>query len=260
MRKPSIFSRDYEKQIRKRKRVIIIISIIALLLVGMVTVKFTAKAFDFTGIKGKIQQWIDGDTSDNNIIEDVPNLEPIPEVPIETVAKTMDLKVDGSRILKMEYEDVNGVIKFKDAKDVPSGIEYDISPSKELVLITDDKQNIKVFNTKGEENNVTKDSYIAPNGEVFKKEVVQSTYQDYLWHKNAKFVNDKKIVYKTNMPYFGYGLSQYLWIIDLENKSETTLWQSKGNDIIIGEIKEKGLEVTIDGNVKYINNDNNLVN
>lgn len=260
MRKPSIFSRDYEKQIRKRKRVIIIISIIALLLVGMVTVKFTAKAFDFTGIKAKIQQWIDGDTSDNNIIEDVPNLEPIPEVPIETVAKTMDLKVDGSRILKMEYEDVNGVIKFKDAKDVPSGIEYDISPSKELVLITDDKQNIKVFNTKGEENNVTKDSYIAPNGEVFKKEVVQSTYQDYLWHKNAKFVNDKKIVYKTNMPYFGYGLSQYLWIIDLENKSETTLWQSKGNDIIIGEINEKGLEVTIDGNVKYINNDNNLVN
>ncbi|MGL5086978.1 MAG: hypothetical protein ACRC68_14905, partial [Clostridium sp.] len=64
----------------------------------------------------------------------------------------------------------------------------------------------------------------------------------------------------TNIPYFGTELNQYLWIIDLENSKETTLWQSKSKNITIGDIKEKGLEVTIDGNVKYVNNENNLVN
>lgn len=260
MRKPSIFSRDYEKQIKKRKRIIIVISIIVLLLVGSIIFTVTAKYFDFTNVKAKIQQWVDGDTSSENIIEDIPSVENSSETPIESTVKLIDIKVSEDRILKVEYEDIGGVIKFKEAKEVPDGIEYNISPSRELILINDDKQNIKIINTKGEENNITKESYIAPNGEVFKKDVVQSTYNDYLWHKSAKFISDKKIVYKTNMPYFGYGLSQYLWIVDIDSKNETTLWQSKGVDITVGEIKEKGLEVIIDGNIKYINNDNNLIN
>lgn len=263
MRKPSIFSRDYERKIRKRKRIITTISILAFLLVSVGVVKFTTKTFDFTDVKAKIQKWIDSDTSNTNIVQEVPNIESAPEVPVEPIVpevKIMDLKVSEGKILKVEYEEVEGVIKFKDAKEIPQGIEYNISPSKELVVVADDKQNIKVINTKGEEKNITKDSYVSPKGEVFKKDIVQSTYKDYLWHKSAKFINDKKIVYKTNMPYFGNDLNQYLWIVDIDGKNETTLWQSKGKDVTIGELKEKGIEITIDGNVKYINNDNNLVN
>ena len=263
MRKPSIFSRDYERQIRKRKRIITIISIIAFVVVAVLIVKFTTKTFNFTGVRAKIQKWVDEDTSENKIADEVPNIESTSEAPIEPIvpkAKIMELKITEGKILKVEYEELEGVIKFKEAKEIPEGIEYNISPSKELVVVTDDKQNIKVINTKGEEKNITKDSYVSPKGEIFKKDIVQSTYKDYLWHKSAKFINDKKIVYKTNMPYFGSGLNQYLWLIDIDGKNEITVWQSKGKDIIIGNIKEKGIEVTIDGNMKYINNDNNLVN
>lgn len=260
MRKPSIFSRDYEKQIRKRKRIIVTSSIIIVLLLGAIILQVTANTFDFTNVKAKIQKWIDGDAAITEVVEEVPEKVQVPLKPIVEEPKIIELKVAEGKALKMEYEEIEGKIKFKEAKDVPEGITFNISPSKELVLVIDDKQNMKVINTKGEEKNITKDSYIAPNGEVFKKDIVQSTYSGYLWHKDAKFINDSKIVYKTNMPYFGYDLSQYLCIIDLDGKNEITLWQSKGKDISIGEIKEKGLEIVIDGNVKYINNDNNLVN
>lgn len=263
MRKPSIFSRDYEKKIKKRKRIMVTIFILVLLLVGVLVVKFTKKAFDFTDVRAKIQRWIDGDTSNDNIIGENPEVEEpqeTPEEPIVIEEKIMDIKVNEEKIIKIEYEEVDGKVKFKEVKEVPEGIEYDISPSKELIVVIDDKQNMKVINSNGEEKNITKESYIAPNGEVFKKDIVQNTYKDYLWHNSPKFINDNNIVYKTNMPYFGYNLNEYLWIIDINGKNEITLWKSKGKNISIGEIKEKGIEITIDGNVKYINNENNLVN
>lgn len=266
MRKPSIFSRDYERKVRKRKRIIVTISILLFLLISVIGLKLTREAFDFTDVRAKIQRWIDGDTINNNIPgentgkEEGENTPVVPEEPVAPPDKIIDLKVNDEKILKMEYEEVDGKVKFKEAKEVPEGIEYNINPSRELVVIIDNNENMKVINTKGEEKNITKESYIAPNGEVFKKDVVKTTYKDYLWHKNAKFINDNKIVYKTNMPYFGYGLDQYLWIVDIDGKNEITLWQSKGKSITIGEIKEKGIEVTIDGNIKYINNDNKLVN
>lgn len=261
MRKPSIFSKDYERKVRKRKRILTTISIVVILLVGFITIEFTANTFDFTSVKAKIQKWIDEDKQD--VVEEPEEEtqeEEEPVVPIVPEVKIIELKLAEGKVLKMEYEEVNGIIKFKVATDIPVGFAYNISPSKELVVVNDDKQNISVINTKGEIKNLTKASYTAPNGEVFKKDTVQSTYKDYLWHKDVKFINDKKIVYKTNLPYFGTDLNQYLWIIDLENNKETTLWQSKSKNITVGDIKEKGIEVTIDGNVKYVNNENNLVN
>lgn len=266
MRKPSIFSRDYERKVRKRKRIIVTISILLFLLIGAIALKLTREAFDFTYVRAKIQKWIDEEPTDSNIVDEENNGElqndtPVtPETPIVPEVKTMDIKLSEDKIIKVEYDEVDGKIKFKEAKEVPIGISYDINPLKDLIVVTDDKQNIRIFNTKGEEKNITKDKYVAPNGEIFKKDVVTTTYKDYLWHNNAKFINDNKIVYKTNMPYFGFGLNQYLWIVDIEGKNEVTLWQSKGKEIIIGENKEKGTEVTIDGVVKYISNDNKLVN
>ena len=262
MRKPSIFSKDYERKIRKRRRRIVIFSIVCVLILSVVLIKFTRKTVDFTNVRAGIQKWIDEDTQNSNIVEEIPQTVQ-PEVPIVQIvpeAKLMDFKVSDGKILKVEYEEVNGKIQLKTVKDIPAGIEYNISPSKELILVLDEKQNMQTMNTKGEVKNITKTSYKAPNGEVFNKDTVQTTYKDYLWHKTPKFINNEKIVYKTNMPYFGIDINQYLWVVNIDGNNESTLWQSKAKNITIGEIKEKGLEVIIDGNIKYINNDNNLIN
>lgn len=265
MRKPSIFSRDYERKMKKRRRRIAIISIIVFMIVGAISMKIAMSKINMETLRNKVQTWIDEDkilegnenTEEKNNSE---NSKVVEETPKEPEPKIMEFKVNDNLILKVEYEDINGELKFKEVKDAPNNIYYSINQSKNLILTIDEKQNMKLFNINKNEANLTQDKYIAPNGEVFNKDVVLETYKGYLWSVEAKFISDTKVAYISNVPYFGYDLNKYIWIIDLNSNVHTTLWNSKGKDIKFGDFKEKGLEVTIDGNVKYVNADGQIIN
>lgn len=266
MRKPSIFSKDYEQQMKKRRKRIAIISILGVLLIGILFFRIAMNSINMDTLRIKVQNWIDEDEKDvqddtTNINEESTQEETTQEeTPKEPESKTKDLLVKEGVILKAEYEENNGVIKFKGIKDVPSNIYYTLNPDKNLILTIDDNQDMKIFNVDTKEANITKDKYVAPNGEVFNKTSVLQTYNGYLWNADAKFISNSKVAYISNVPYFGYDLSKYIWVVDLNDSSHKTLWNSKGKEIKFGEIKEKGLEVTIDGNVKYINSNGELIN
>ncbi|MDV4150917.1 hypothetical protein R0131_08720 [Clostridium sp. AL.422] len=266
MRKPSIFSRDYERQMRKRRRRIAIISVLGILFIGILFLKIAIDSINMDTLRSKVQNWIDEDEKDvqndaDNIEQEITQEEVTQEeAPKVPESKTMDLIVKEGTILKVEYEDINGVVKFKGIKDAPSNIYTALNPDNNLVLTIDENQNMKIFNVQGKEANITKDKYIAPNGEVFNKESVLQTYNGYLWNVDAKFITNTKVAYISNVPYFGYNLSKYIWVVDLNDNSHKTLWNSKSTEIKFNEIKEKGLEVTIDGNVKYINSNGELIN
>lgn len=265
MRKPSIFSRDYERQMRKRRKRIAIISILGVLIVGILFLKIAMNSINMETLRNKVQSWIDEDNEDiqddtNNTNEENKQEETVEEAPKEPESKTMDLIVREGIILKAEYEENNGVIKFKGIKDVPSNIYYTLNQDKNLILTIDENQDMKIFNVNTKEASITKDKYVAPNGEIFNKSSVLQTYNGYLWNVEAKFISNTKVAYISNVPYFGYDLNKYIWVIDLNDNSHKTLWNSKGKEIKFGEIKEKGLEVTVDGNVKYINSNGELIN
>lgn len=266
MRKPSIFSKDYEQQMKKRRKRIAIISILGVLLIGILFFRIAMNSINMDTLRIKVQNWIDEDEKDvqddtTNINEESTQEETTQEeTPKEPESKTKDLLVKEGVILKAEYEENNGVIKFKGIKDVPSNIYYTLNPDNNLILTIDDNQDMKIFNVETKEANITKDNYVAPNGEVFNKTSVLQTYNGYLWNADAKFISNTKVAYISNVPYFGYDLSKYIWVVDLNDSSHKTLWNSKGKEIKFGEIKEKGLEVTIDGNVKYINSNGELIN
>ena len=266
MRKPSIFSRDYERQMRKRRKRIAIISVLGVLFIGILFFKIAMNSINMETLRSKVQNWID---EDKNIVQDdATNIEPEStqvestqeETPKVPESKTMDLIVRDGIVLKAEYEENNGIVKFKGIKDVPSNIYYTLNPDKNLILTIDESQNMKIFNVSAKEVNITKDKYVAPNGEVFNKASVLQTYSGYLWNVEGKFITNTKVAYISNVPYFGYDLNKYIWIVDLNDNSHKTLWNSKGKEIKFGEIKEKGLEAIIDGNVKYINSNGELIN
>lgn len=217
-------------------------------------------------LRSKVQSWIDEDNEEiqdntNKTNEENKQEETVQEeTPKEPEIKTMDLIVREGIILKAEYEESNGVVKFKGIKDAPSNIYYTLNQDKNLILTIDENQDMKIFNVNTKEANITKDKYVAPNGEVFNKSSVLQTYNGYLWNVEAKFITNTKVAYISNVPYFGYDLNKYIWVVDLNDNSHKTLWNSKGKEIKLGEIKEKGLEVTIDGNVKYINSNGELIN
>lgn len=266
MRKPSIFSRDYERLMRKRRKRIAIISILGVLVIGMLFLKMAMNSINMETLRSKVQSWIDEDNEEiqdntNKTNEENKQEETVQEeTPKEPEIKTMDLIVREGIILKAEYEESNGVVKFKGIKDAPSNIYYTLNQDKNLILTIDENQDMKIFNVNTKEANITKDKYVAPNGEVFNKSSVLQTYNGYLWNVEAKFITNTKVAYISNVPYFGYDLNKYIWVVDLNDNSHKTLWNSKGKEIKLGEIKEKGLEVTIDGNVKYINSNGELIN
>lgn len=265
MKKPSIFSRDYERQMKKRRRRIALISILGIFFIGFLFMKIAMSSINMDTLKNKVQNWIDEDKvmpegNATDIEGENNSEEETPKEPEEPESKTMDLLVRDGVVLKAEYEEVNGVVKFKGIEDAPSNIYYTLNPDKNLVLTIDENQDMKIFNVDAKEVNITKDSYTAPNGEAFNKTSVLQTYNGYLWNVEAKFIDNTTVAYISNVPYFGYDLNKYIWVVNLNNNSHTTLWNSKGKEIKIGDIKEKGLEVTIDGNVKYINSGGELIN
>ena len=266
MRKPSIFSRDYERLMRKRRKRIAIISILGVLVIGILFLKMAMNSINMETLRSKVQSWIDEDNEEiqdntNKTNEENKQEETVQEeTPKEPEIKTMDLIVREGIILKAEYEESNGVVKFKGIKDATSNIYYTLNQDKNLILTIDENQDMKIFNVNTKEANITKDKYVAPNGEVFNKSSVLQTYNGYLWNVEAKFITNTKVAYISNVPYFGYDLNKYIWVVDLNDNSHKTLWNSKGKEIKLGEIKEKGLEVTIDGNVKYINSNGELIN
>ncbi|KLE15902.1 hypothetical protein [Clostridium sp. C8] len=266
MRKPSIFSRDYERRMRKRRRRIALISILGLIIIGIVFMKIAMSSINMDTLRNKVQMWIDEDDAtkeeDKNIsdLEDNEDNQVVEEAPKEPEIKLIEFKVNDNIIVKAEYEDINGAIKLKGVKEAPSNIYYSINAGKNLILTIDEKQNMKFFNMDKKEVNITKDKYTAPNGEVFNKDSVIQTYNGYLWNVEAKFISDTSVAYISNVPYFGYDLNKYVWVVDLSNNNHKTLWNSKGKEIKFGELKEKGLEVVIDGNVKYVNVNGELTN
>lgn len=262
MGKPSIFSRDYERQMRKRRRRIASISIIVFLIIGIFILKVVYKNINTEAIRNRVQAWIDSDrpkdyVSQEEINEEVENS--IQEEEKDEV-KIMELKVNDNSVIKVEYEQVDGKEIFKEVKENSNNIYYDINPGKNIILTIDENQNMKIFNINKKEATVNKDNYVAPNGEVFTKDNVLEIYTDYMWNKNAKFINDTTIAYVSNVPYFGYGLDQYIWILNLNDNNHKTIWASKAKEIKLNEVKENGLRITIDGNDKYINENGEIFN
>lgn len=248
---------------RERRKKIAIVSIMISLIIGLFLLKLISRNINSEAIRNKVQAWVDSDRPENNLNQENLNKE-IPivtqeEEPKEEI-KIIELKINDTSVLKVEYEQIEGKDVFKEVKENPNNIYYDINPNKNIILTIDEKQNMKIFNIDKKESVVNKDKYVAPTGEAFLKENVLATYKDYIWNGNAKFVDDTTIAYVSNMPYFGYGLNQYIWILNLNDNSHKTIWASKAKEIKLNTVKEKGLEVTMDGNAKYINKNGEIFN
>lgn len=66
--RPSIFSREYERKMKRRKRNIIFFSLIIFVLACAAMLKFIYNPVNFNNIRDSIQEWIDSDTTSNGEI------------------------------------------------------------------------------------------------------------------------------------------------------------------------------------------------
>jgi len=255
--KPSIFSKDYEQRMKKRKNKIIFASI--LVLVGIVIVIFNSeiKNLDFTNVKDKMQAWVDSDKEKEEVIE--PEEIEEREQPIIPEKKYIDITISEGIIAKAEYIEEQGKKKFVSIEPI-EGISFNISPLKEQIVFIDKAQNLKIVSTEGVIRDLTKKVYVSQTGISFQKDVILKNTPTYIWHSQGKFIDDTKIVYVSEVPFFGtQGQRQFVWIYDLATGIDNPLWSLEGNQIVVGDIiVDKGITITLNGTVFYLKADGNV--
>ena len=272
MAKPSIFSRDYERKMKKRKKRVILTIIIIALIVVCVAFKFIISDLDFSNVRAKLQAWVDSgktqedldkealvDNKDKN--EDIkPETSTVSVKTDESQKKELNLKISDEIILKASYEEKDGKKQFTNIEKM-EGYDFDISPSKEKVIVSTPTQDLKLFNVDGSEKIITKGVHTSTKGTKFLKDDILKQIPNFIWCNQPRFIDDKMIIYISELPYLGNGLvDKYVWLKDTEsfespeNPNDTNVYGIVGSDIKIGSInQEKGIEVTANGTVYYVN-------
>ena len=267
MGKPSIFSREYEKRMKKRRKNMIIMLVVIIALIGAVSAKFIYNPIDFSSIKQNIQAWIDSDTgSDGNKTaateetqteESAADLEEVEEIEEVPQNKSIDILING-KTAKGIYVEENNICKFIDLQDADENTVFDISPSGDKMLVMDAEYTITMYDLQGNGTVVSKDKYVSKSGSVFEKTTTMQNQPSYLWNSTPKFLSDSKIIFISNRPYFGTAaVKKYLWITDLTSGNDTVLWDLASENISIDGIVEGKMKVTVNGNVIYLDENGN---
>ncbi|WP_294134591.1 hypothetical protein [uncultured Clostridium sp.] len=230
MAKPSIFSRDYEKIMRKRKkrRNIIVLLSVLILTVSIIIIKYDMQKISatFKNIAFSKELRLSNFRTENI------------NLPIDDYIVT--LKVVGNN-------DNLEIVDIKCDKDL---ISIDIN--KDRVLIIDDNQKIYLINAKKEIIDLTLDEYATQSGERVSRSEMLNNNSNYLWHTNGKIVNDEKIAYVTNIPEFNGELQQCIAVVTVDDNTHNINESLKGDSVKLYKSDENGLKVEIDGNIMYI--------
>ena len=266
MGKPSIFSKEYEKKMKRRRRNIIIISLAIVLVMSALAIKVACNPIDYKNIKNNIQAWIDSDNTGNGNPKEVNqkeiiNKDTVKEEPQKPLEKSIDVVLVSGNTAKAIYiDDNNGEKIFKSLSTTDSGVSFDISPTGKQMIVTDTNSVITLYNVDGISKIISKDQYISTNGGIFTKEATMKSKPEYLWNVKAKFISEEKIIFVTNRPYFGRKANkQYLWLTDIQTGADNIFGKLVGENIDIGEKEEKGIRISIDGKNYYMDLNGNYV-
>lgn len=271
MSKPSIFSKDYEKEMKRRRKKIFLLIIVPI--IGLTIFLIT----DFNAILNKgismklgINNILLNKSKDNikdkeNKVAEVQNKKEETVKPqsnaekpktqqTEVIAKNEIFLVslsDGQKI-SVEYsvrgteKNIKGVSNAKD-------ISYDISPSKKSIVIQSKKnQDLLYYDVNKISKDITKKAYMSSKDETFPKEDQLKKHPNYLWSITPKFIDEDNIAYVSELPWINEKAVQYIWKVNLKNNVHMQIKPASGKSITFRNITSKGLETLIDGNVVYV--------
>lgn len=267
MGKPSIFSRDYQKRMKRRRKIIAVTCIVLFLSVSII---FILGSGSIAKWLGNINKWSENQKKNNPSIKEQTKPNPAPAADNtkkpEEVKNGYDITLSSGQTIKAIYENNNGTKKFKYIEPVSSQTPYSINPSGNAMVIYDGSaQNIIFVDMDGKVTDITRKNYTAiSDGSVYPKDQVLKNNPGYIWCASPAFVSDQSIVYISQLPWFNNQNLKYLWIVNISDGSHRQVLNTDGSDlggqnIKIGSITDNGLGVTVDDKNYYIKNDGSVV-
>ncbi|MBD8046607.1 hypothetical protein [Clostridium faecium] len=277
-RKPSMFSKNYEKQMRRRKQRYIML-ILACIIIGIFIIFSLPIKQSLLNVKNSIilnkdnkKQKIEISNNEKNKKEDNNKTDEKKEeenkkedlkekeesIKPNTSQEEKEIKLSENITVKVVIENKNNDKKIVSINDVEN-ITSDISPSgKQAVFEEKKEQRIFLMNINGELKEITKKEYLSTEGEAFSRESVIQYNPGYIWGSNPRFVDDKNIVYISYLPWINADKNQYVWTINLQSLEHNVNYNLTGKDIKFGKVETKGLTINIDGRANFLNGEGNI--
>jgi len=270
MKRPSIFSKDYEKEIKNRRKIISLLSIVAVIVLII---------FFKTGFSGLINKGISMKNGINNVLsnkskdkedkvgqvkkksgEVAKQKQNVEKSQIESATKEKVAAKDGTFIaslsdgqkITIKYN-VQATIKKITGVSNSKDISYDISPSKKAIVIQSTKnQDLLYFDVNNISKDITKKEHTSSKNVIFPKENKLKNSPNYIWSILPKFIDEDNIAYVSELPWMNEKAVQYIWKVNLKSNTHMQVKPASGKKITFKNITAKGLEANIDGNVVYV--------
>lgn len=258
MGKPSMFSENYDKQMRRRRRIKALLIIVAVVGIIFTIIHFTTKNDNKTTRDKNKQETKVEDKKKQDTKKDVEqnkkpqvNNEQKPETKPVNEVKEESIKLSNNEEVKVKYNLVNNKRQYTEV--MAKNVEYSISPSKKHLLYLDkSSQSLILVDEDGNKNDITNKQYTSSKGKVFSKEVVLKSNPQYIWNTSPKFADDNTIIYLSQLPWFNKGENKYVWKYTISTGTHEYLVNKGGSQITYGNVSEAGLEVIIDGEVNIV--------
>lgn len=254
MSKPSIFSKDYQKRMRRRRAgfaLLIVAVVIVAAAAFMAGKSFLSKNNQGANNTASVEDTKDQTTTTNKTTTDQTTTG-------QTAAQTpkeegFDFKLADGTSLKAVYTTDGTAKKFQYVSPKEKNVYYNINPAGDKMLVFDSgAQSIMLIDSTGKVQDITNPTYTSSKGTVIKKENVLSSNSSYMWCSSPAFISDTKAVYVTQLPWMDGRSTKYVWKVDLTTGKHTTINNVHGEKITFGKIESKGLTMNVDDSVFYI--------
>jgi len=253
--KPSIFSKDYEKQMKKRKKRKTFGIFIAIIAGVFITITISMKDM-VKNLSDNLGKSKSIGTTDKNKVKSTESKKV--EATEQKKAEVYDIQLSSGKAVSIAYETKNNDKTFKQVPETDTNAVYNISPSGKKAILLDDKvQSIILVDINGNKQDVTNSQYTATNGAVIEKNAQLAAQPDYIWCSSPRFIDDNNIAYISQLPWIGK-TNKYIWIENLEQKSNVWIEEIKGEELKLGGLTNKGLTVSEDGKTVFLKSDGSI--
>lgn len=269
MAKPSIFSKQYDKEIRRRKHikkiVIFLVFCLGIYLVVKIYLGVNFNGVSFKNVAAKLQQEqkkkeADSEKSSRIVNKTTKGSSSAKSKKSASKDKVVTAKlVDGKQVI-VTYNVSGNTKKIKSVNLNGVDGEYNISPSSQNLIIYEKAgQNMYCVDSNGNVSDITYKTYTSTSGTAFTKDNIIQSNQNYIWCASPKFVDDNTIVFISQLPWFDNRTDKYVWRATLNDKAYANT-NIHGNDVKINNMTDKGIEIVTDGTTQYMKADGTTTN
>jgi len=277
MKRPSIFSKNYDKEVKQRKKIILLLIIMPIIGLSIFLITDTnALVNKGISMKNGINNILSNKSKDNIKEEDnkaaevkkesekvvkeqssskkseVSQVESDSQAGAATKNESFIVLLSDGQKISVEFSEtkaeksIKGVVNAKD-------ISYDISPSKKAIVIQNTKnQDVLYVDVNKTSKDITKKVYVSSKNVSFTKQQQIKKNPAYIWSVTPKFIDEDNIAYVSELPWLNKKEIQYIWKVNLKNNTHVQVQRASGKKIVFDKITSKGLAANIDGNVVFV--------